>query len=351
MDSKLSWLYSKKYRWLFHLLFWVFIYSDQIIVAIVPVGDFPPPSSTTDIHYEFNFLYVLLSDLAGVYVNLYLLIPFLLFRQKIWQYIVAFAILTFSHALLHFCIFYFGLVNNPGEQLPPPVLLFYSLFLWYTLQLIVLSSAIKIFKTYYLNLQKIKLVETERLKVELAYLKQQISPHFLFNALNNIVTLSEKYPEKVGRSVILLARLLRYQLQDGARNEVNLSQDIDNIKNYLEMDKSRRTDLNIGFNIIGDPSRIFVAPFLFLPFVENALKHGADERGSNNIDISFNIVPDCIKFSIRNDKPAIKRQTEKGGIGLKNVRRRLELLYPEKHSLHIEDMPGYYQVHLQLTPT
>ena len=214
--------------------------------------------------------------------------------------------------------------------------------------ILVAAVGIKFFKGYIADQERLKELETINLRTELDFLKNQINPHFLFNSLNNIYVQSRKRPQEASESILLLSDLLRYQLYDCSKEKVLLKNEIEYLKNYLEMDKMRKLDVEIDFQIDGHPNGTMVAPFIFVPFVENAVKHGNAVEGKSFLNVLFKIQSNQIHFSIENSKPILPNESEVGGIGLKNVKRRLELLYPNKYQLDIKDKENKYKVDLTL---
>ena len=191
-------------------------------------------------------------------------------------------------------------------------------------------------------------MENRNLATELAYLKNQINPHFLFNALNNIAVQSEKYPEKVNHSIILLSQLLRHQLYEGEKEAVLLRDEIQHLKNFLELNVSNFENTILNIETKGNISGITVAPFLFLPFVENAVKHSRQVNEGAHINLRFDIDKEHIFFSVKNSKPKQRPTKIAGGIGLVNVKRRLQLRYPNKHQLDIKEDDSSFEIKLSL---
>jgi LytS/YehU family sensor histidine kinase len=147
----------------------------------------------------------------------------------------------------------------------------------------------------------------------------------------------------------LLSDLLRYQLYDCAKDKVNLSDEIAYLENYLKIDKLRKTRADIDFQVIGSPGGIQIAPFLFIPFVENALKHGISLENESFIKVIFDIRPKELHFEITNSKPQQPMIAHlKGGIGLANISRRLDLIYPNRYRLDIDNQKNYYKVTLSI---
>ncbi|MEO6189997.1 MAG: histidine kinase [Saprospiraceae bacterium] len=194
---------------------------------------------------------------------------------------------------------------------------------------------------------------TKNIESELLFLKNQINPHFLFNTLNNLYALTLKKSDYAPELVLKLSDMLRYMLYECNETVVPLSKEIHYINNYIALEKIRLSQqADIQIEIVGDPTNINVAPLLFIPFIENSFKHGLKYSTTDSyIHIQFRI-EDEIHFSIVNSKhihiPGMNKPKSVGGIGLNNVRKRLELIYPNSHELDIIDQLDHYQVNLIL---
>lgn len=190
----------------------------------------------------------------------------------------------------------------------------------------------------------------ELMKSELKFLKMQINPHFLFNALNNIYALSVTNSDKTQEGISTLSLMLRYVLYDCERPEVPLQKELQYITNFIELFKLKSSEaFNITFiSEVEDDERL-VPPMLFVPFIENAFKHsGIEKRGSSFVNIKLNSKEDVIEFSVENSLPSEPLlHDEKGGIGLQNVKKRLDILYPLTHQLEIR-RTDTFQVYLRM---
>lgn len=195
-----------------------------------------------------------------------------------------------------------------------------------------------------------KQVEKQRLESELQYLKAQVNPHFLFNAINSVYILIRKDPEKASETLIKLSDLLRFQLYDCSVDRIAIEKEMDYIQNYIGLEKLRKGEkINVAVSREGNLTGFQVAPFLLMPFLENAFKHVSNYPDQpNEISIGFKKNEKEFIATFYNTKEELPGNGV-GGIGLKNVRRRLELLYPEKHTLNIEQNAGSFQATLQLT--
>jgi LytS/YehU family sensor histidine kinase len=199
--------------------------------------------------------------------------------------------------------------------------------------------------------QKRQEEQQERLKSELSFLRSQISPHFIFNILNSIVYLIRSKSALAEPVTIKLSELMRYMLYESAGAQIPLEKELDYLKNYVELQKIRfEEDVDIRLNMEGDAQAQVIEPMLMIPFVENAFKHGVGLVQSPVIDISVKTTEKQLLFSVKNKitPEAASERDNSSGIGLQNVRRRLELLYPDAHQLEVRQADGWFVVDLQI---
>jgi two-component sensor histidine kinase len=191
-------------------------------------------------------------------------------------------------------------------------------------------------------------LEKENLKQQLEYLKYQINPHFFMNTLNNIHALVDIDPEKAKDTILELSKLMRYVLYEGAKDTVLLQREIDFLRNYIRLMQIRYTDkVKISFeepDVLPEKS---VPPLLFITFVENAFKHGVSYKKSSFINVKLLIEGERIKFVCRNSK-IDEKDDQHGGVGLQNVKQRLELIYDKNFTLDITDENDIYDVRLSI---
>lgn len=193
----------------------------------------------------------------------------------------------------------------------------------------------------------------ERLKSELSFLRSQISPHFIFNILNSIVYLIRIKSDNAEKVTIELSKLIRYMLYESDNKHVLLEKEIEYLENYVGLQKVRfAEDVDIQMSISGDAANLTIEPMLLIPFVENAFKHGVGFLKDPFINISLTISEgNVMEFKVLNKSGAEIQETKdsNSGIGTKNVKRRIELLYPETHSLKLKEENGIFDVYLRLT--
>lgn len=195
--------------------------------------------------------------------------------------------------------------------------------------------------------------QERQVSAELNLLKSQVNPHFLFNTLNNIYSLILEKDEKAGEAVLKLSGLLRYLLDSSSQKYVSLNKECEFIENYLALEKIRLANrCSISFLLTGDPIGKKITPMLLIPFVENAFKHGiSSSPDKNHIIIELEILETEIKFYVENGiverKNHIKEKAN--STGLENVKRRLDLVYPNKHQLTINESTDIFKVELLMT--
>ncbi len=202
-----------------------------------------------------------------------------------------------------------------------------------------------------LNEKQRKELEKEKLNSELAFLKNQVSPHFFFNTLNNIYSLITINTTNAQQSVLKLSKLMRYLLYESEQGKTQLSQEIDFMNNYIDLMKlrlSEKVKLNVSFP--KDFNDLLIPPLLFIPFIENAFKHGITYREKSFIDISMEVTDNTILFLCNNSlaKTTEELVNQYPGIGLENIKKRLSLLFPGRHQLKINQTKQSFDVFLKI---
>jgi two-component system, LytTR family, sensor kinase len=206
--------------------------------------------------------------------------------------------------------------------------------------------------TQYIKDEKTKKeLEQERLNTELAFLKNQISPHFFFNTLNNIYSLVQINANDAQKSILRLSKLMRYLLYESEEGNTLLSREIEFMNNYIDLMKLRLTNkVELSMSFPTEFNDISFPPLLFIPFIENAFKHGISSREHSYIHVSMTIDPKNVEFRCSNSlTPTLSETAEPhSGIGLENVKKRLGLLFPKKHELIIHQTNNSFDVHLTI---
>ena len=280
------------------------------------------------------------------YLNIYLLTPRTLLKGRIDKYIgtiVAFVVFFILLAILTQPIHSDEFTYN-SMPLLSIVVEIASSFLS-TCLIFIATSTIVLLVEWMKEQKRVGELKIATKQLELNLLKQQINPHFLFNMLNNANVLLKYDPKEASKVLLKLEELLNYQLNDSSKELVNLDSDINFLNDFLNLEKIRRDRFDYSITKNGDSSTIQVPPFLFIPFVENAVKHNPDIENESYIHIEFEIKDSELRFRCENSKPVIPLAKGKvGGLGLQNIRRRLELLYPNQHTLSITDEEKQFTV-------
>lgn len=200
------------------------------------------------------------------------------------------------------------------------------------------------------NEQQLKELERQNLEHQLAYLRYQVNPHFLMNTLNNIHALIDIDSESAQAAVVELSRLLRYALYDAERHAVSLQKEVDFIGNYIALMRIRLGDLvDVRFDVPSPLPSGSVPPLLFASFVENAFKHGVSYQQPSFVHIAFDVEAGRLTFSCINSRfPVAATAEETGGLGLRNVQRRLDLLFPKDYHLDFQEEADSYAVRLEI---
>lgn len=215
-----------------------------------------------------------------------------------------------------------------------------------------IAFVIKMVKKWLVQQKEKHEMEKRNLQTELNQLKAQLHPHFLFNTMNNLYAMSVGESAKTSESIARFSELLRSVLYECNETEVDLDKEISLICNYIDLEKIRYGDrLKIGFEITGETAGIKIAPMLLFTFVENSFKHGAGfDPGNPSIQILIQTGVNELTFSVENSKPLVAvKEINQGGIGLKNVQKRLDLIYGKNYSLKIDDESQKFGVVLKIS--
>lgn len=289
---------------------------------------------------------------APICLNMFVLIPYYLFNNKYIKYLsyLTICIIFFYVILLFFVWIWWPNVNTGSEEPPQRESLFFSGILYFIIIGILCAgaTAFKLFQQWVKDHYRIIQLENNLIHAELDLLKANISPHFLFNMLNNIEVLIKTEPTKARRILLEFSEFLRYQLYDSGKRTVLLSADIKFLNNFLSLEKIRRDHFEFEIQEFGTQRQLEVSPLIFIPFVENAVKHNLT-TSTAFVKIVFRVSENQIIFICENPMTDQRKENvPDGGFGLPNVQRRLHLLYPNRHELTIVEKKGLYSVTLML---
>lgn len=339
--------YSKKWVIIsLHVLFWTLFFLTPFLIkfSVAHNSSFNAEKDVGNI-YTAVFLDNLLRALI-FYVNAYFLIPRLAYARRFGQYLVALLVALCLLILWNQFIYH---QLTPGLHFKSWS---YALFELPTFIFIVMaSSAFRLIADKIKEQQQAREKETENLKTELSFLRSQVSPHFMFNVLNNMVALARKKSDLLEPSLIQLSSLLRYMLYETDEDKVLVEKEIEYLKSYIELQAQRfgkNVDIDTSFATATDG--FIIEPMLLIPFVENAFKHGTGLVPQARIDIRLELGDSRLRFFVRNryHETGSWEKDKTSGIGLTNVKRRLNLLYPNSHSLQITKEDGWFSVLLEL---
>ena len=193
-------------------------------------------------------------------------------------------------------------------------------------------------------------LEKSKLEAELKLLKAQVNPHFLFNTLNNIYSLAYTNGKDSADMILKLSDLMRYMIYESDEKWVPLQKEVNYLTNYIDLQKLKKSkEQNIKFEVKGDVESVQVAPMLFIPFFENAFKHGEINSTGGYLESTLSSENNSVVFHIKNSVPAAEAKKDKvGGIGLENIKKRLELLYPGRYQLEINGNDHFFEVSLKI---
>ncbi|WP_223585074.1 sensor histidine kinase [Sphingobacterium sp. GVS05A] len=341
----ISFLTDRKYRLHRHVAL-------QLMIFLISISVFFDKPDTLNL--SFNrfcgwITYYLFMNML-VYVNVYVLFPYFMTNRRILQYTIAVLLFTiFSMFIMVILqdLFYDIAVSH---QKPDSIAIFLSVTSsFFAILLFMLGmSALLLFKPLMQSHFREKDLQKSTTESKLQFLKSQINPHFLFNTINNANILIEDEPLMAAEILTKLDDLLRYQWKDSHREKVYLMDDIGLLTDYLDLEKIRRDEFYFCIQTQGNMGSAEVAPLLFIPFVENAIKHNIDSDAASYVNLVFSLDNDVLIFTCENSKPVFSQPKATGGIGLNNIVRRLDLLYKNKYVLEKAETAQKYTVKLTL---
>ncbi|WP_343691820.1 sensor histidine kinase [Chitinophaga sp.] len=317
-------------KYTFHTILVVFIVCLTIFVP------YPPRHLLTLTARELYYSVMLYNLMAagGYFLNFYLFIPFFYYRRRMLYFL---ALILYALSVVYLPVvlsrLFTGFDFLDPLNLPLP-------------QLVLLAAA---FMLSYIARKRYewKQLSEEKTAFELSALKQQMQPHFFFNTLNGIYGLSIKKSPQTPAYILKLASMMRYVLYDSNADKVPLTKELDHIRNYCEMQQLRLGHNNkVELHITGEADGQQIAPFILIPFIENCFKHGISSSRDTIVLIDIHINADTVQFSAVN---TIVMTSSHDGVGISNVKRRLELIYPGQYVLTIREQAQQFIVQLNVT--
>lgn len=325
-----------------HAIVWIALFSLPFLLR-PDKAEAAKQHSVKDI---LTYMFGNLTWIAFFYFNALLLIPRLLNKNKYGRYIVAMFVAYVLILIIQGLLIYY-VSDGKHLQLRTHLIFNFLLFLFFAAS----SMAYRLIsdKTEADNLAKDR--ENENLKTELSLLRSQASPHFMFNVLNNMVALARKKSDLLEPSLIKLSSLIRYTVYEADEETVSLDKEIEYLESYIDLQRQRFGN-NVIFDIaLNEPHQNYaIEPMLLIPFVENAIKHGTGFVENAHIIVDLKVKDNTLLFFVKNRYAELTDEVKDktSGIGLVNVRRRLNLLYNKTHSLDIEKKDGWFSVSLTL---
>jgi len=314
-------------------------------------------------YYEFTFIYSfkIIAEAVLAYGLIYFIIPETLNKKRpflfilsslSWVYLVFTLLMTLKYYFLEpkfpdFFEDWFGHKMSLSERLTSGKLMLRE-FSFLTYPVIIFG-----FISFNRKQQRLLKLEEEKKSMELKVLKNQLNPHFLFNTLNNLYTLTLKKDDKAPEIIAKLSEILDFVLYRCNEDYVSIEKEIALIENYIALEKLRYSDNRLAISFTKDiQESVKISPLIILTFIENAFKHGViNETEKATIALHLESTRNQILFTIENTKPQneLSNVSDKSRIGLENVRKQLDLLYPKKHELEIQETQTNYKVRLYLT--
>lgn len=353
----------RRHRLMRHLAFWLcwILFSASVQLTAFKPG--PMALSDLILYQLLRAVTRLPSNILFCYVTVYFLVPLFIAKRKYISFFLSFLLFVFILYWLNYFLLT-PIYHIPGQivggeynKLPFSLFIrkFYSFYsnINFTgaIPACCLMLAIKYHKDWNVKQRRGEQLNRENVQAELQLLKAQIHPHFLFNTLNNIYSFALTKDTRAAALVDKLAGMIDYMRTEGENSLVLLEKEIKLLEDYVGLERVRYGDrLDLQIKINGDYKNKLIAPLLMIPFVENSFKHGSSKmRGAQWIKILINVENNELDFRISNSKPSIATtQENKKGIGLSNVQKRLQLIYPGKYSLDIMPTENTYEVRLKL---
>ena len=331
-------------------------YIEYLIIIFIFLILFGLPVLFTRVNGEISWLHVLkiwqdqILLIPVFAINHWLFAPKFLLRQKYIIYTIS--VLSFI-AICSVSYYYYDNAYKPQkpavniDQNKPSPIPPYAHLLMYALLIAGVDSGLLFSKKWYENEEKHHILEKQNSEMQLEMLRNQVSPHFLMNTLNNIYALIDLDSPKAKEAVIKLSKLMRYMIYENSSGKVLISKELEFIQSYIDLMKLRyEKDMIIELRLPEQYVDFEIPPLWFISFIENAFKHGTSLENNSKIVISFKIENKMLIFDCFNKKNKSKSNFENNGFGIESSISRLNLLYGEKHTISINSLENYYDVTL-----
>ena len=323
-----------------HLYFWIVYFSAEVYLDYDLMG----------FHASFfRNLINLPLNIIPVYTALYLILPQIVKRNYLRAFSIFSVLLFVTVGYTYLDIFESMHVSMGVPFTPWSFRQKVFTLLYYNIAVPSIPLAIKLGKKWYFEQREKDRLQLENTEAKLHLLRAQVNPHFLFNSLNNISSLAHISGDKTQESIIMLSELMRYMVYEGNSEEVLLADEINYIRNYISLQRIRidqKAYISIREN--GDLNKHHIAPMLLIPFIENAFKY-CDKQQTPGIWIDYSVEGDKFSFEIRNRiNNSLLREVNSNGFGIRNAKNRLNIIYPGKHSLVLNNDIDFYTAKLNI---
>ena len=346
--------------------FWILLFSSPVLLG--------PEDNSINWQKVLTVWVSFLPYLLLFLINHFILLPLLFFKNKRWLFLIS----TISLIVIMAVGIFFQsrmipphLQGNrqaidkhirgefppsgpnrdlpPNKPAPPKQLPAHLSFIFISFLIVGFDTGLKLSVKWVQSEQKRVNAEKENVESQLAFLRNQVSPHFFMNTLNNIHSLIDLNSEEAKESIIRLSKLMRHLLYDSETENIPITKEIEFIRNYVDLMKLRFSDkVEIKLDILNPLPPKSIPPLLFTSFVENAFKHGISYQNASFINISFSYLEEHLNFEIRNSNNHLSKEEATSGIGIENSQKRLDLIYGEKYDLKIDDQENEFCVNLSI---
>jgi two-component system LytT family sensor kinase len=310
------------------------------LIVVVPIFVMPLKEKNPDFMQWHTIAFTLLQT-GGFYFNAYVLYPALLVKRRVAAYVFAVILCSIAFALIH-GLLYYTMTDQPTHNVTAGIIvkIFIGLFVLGT------STSYR----FMVDVAKQQRQQQEHMAMELSFLRSQVSPHFMFNALNSMVSLARKKSDQLEPALLKMSGLMHYMLYDSDEEKVSLQKEVDYIRSYIDLQTMRFGDtVKILFMVQPGNYMHTIEPMLLIPLIENAFKHGVNVPDAPEINIQLVAGQKEVMLMVTNKTLNHTQSADKTkGIGLNNLQRRLKLLYPGKHHLVAEKQGQWYHASLKI---
>lgn len=335
---------------LLHLAYW-FMYSLLLSLMFAATQ----AQSEVSVYPGWTMINILLSStlipaILGFYTSYFFLFSKFLKQKKILKLFLVGLLTSFCAALIQ--DIYLSVVPGPGvfaSQWDSAIGITLTLTAIAIIHS-VLGLIMKGFVSWYGDIKLKEELNKKNYEMELALIKSKINPHFLFNTINNIDVLIQKDPLKASSYLNKLSDIMRFMLYETSSDKIPLENELKYIEKYIDLQRIRTANPDfVNYTVEGNPSNLMISPMLFIPFIENAFKHAKSDKSNNSIMVRITINDEKITFDCTNNYSVnMHSDLDKSGLGNKLIEKRLKLLYPNNHTLNVNDINGTYRVKLTL---